>query len=533
MAAVGSVALWWIKRDFRLYDNPAYSRALAESDLVLPVFFLEPSLIRAEDTGRFHGQAQYQALAALQRELAGEGSGVRVLPCEVVDGLEHLWREQPFQVIYAHQETGVGYTFERDKAVIRWCRARGVRLVELPQNGVIRGLAARDGREKLWWGYMTAPRPGRAPVRPLPTDLRARWMTPLPETTDLFRPWAGPHDPRLQTVTESAAWSVLDSFLQERGLYYRGGISSPNRAFTAGSRLSPHLAWGTISLRAVFQEARQRREVLAKSVHPDDARFARSLTSFLSRLHWHDHFIQRLESEPAMEFHALNPVFENPPYVTGALADDRLAAYLAGRTGFPMIDACMRCLAATGFLNFRMRAMITSFACHALRLDWRVLHPPLARLWLDYEPGIHLAQLQMQAGVVGINTFRVYSPLKQLQDQDPQCRFVRRWLPELAGMTDEQILSGRHDLQAGVAPPVIDFAAETALMKQFLYERKRSAENRVAQGAVLAKHGSRKAGKPKAVPSVAPRTRRRKAPDTPPVLTDDLFAGLDGDPAAG
>lgn len=523
MAAVGSVALWWIKRDFRLYDNPAYSRALAEAEVVLPVFLLEPSLIRAEDTGRFHGQAQYQALAALQRELAGEGSGVRVLPCEVVEGLEQLWREQPFQAIYAHQETGVGYTFERDKAVIRWCRSRGVRLVELPQNGVIRGLAARDGREKLWWGYMTAPRPGRAPLRPLPPELRDRWVTSVAEITDRFQPWAGPHDSRLQTVTESAAWSVLDSFLQERGLYYRGGISSPNRAFTAGSRLSPHLAWGTISLRAVFQEARQRRESLAKSDHPDDPRFARSLTSFLSRLHWHDHFIQRLESEPAMEFHALNPVFASPPYVTGALAEDRLAAYLAGRTGFPMIDACMRCLAATGFLNFRMRAMITSFACHALRLDWRLLHPPLARLWLDYEPGIHLAQLQMQAGVVGINTFRVYSPLKQLQDQDPQCRFVRRWLPELAGMTDEQILSGRHDLLAGVAPPIIDFAAETAVMKQFLYERKRSAENRVAQGAVLAKHGSRKAGRSALPPR---RTRAGKAAAVPaePPRMPDLFS---------
>jgi len=90
-----------------------------------------------------------------------------------------------------------------------------------------------------------------------------------------------------------------------------------------------------------------------------------------------------------------------------------------------MIDACMRCLNATGFMNFRMRSMLVSFACYGLHLDWRLIHPHLARVFLDYEPGIHLSQLQMQAGVVGINTIRVYSPHKQIIDQDPECVFIK------------------------------------------------------------------------------------------------------------
>ena len=111
-----------------------------------------------------------------------------------------------------------------------------------------------------------------------------------------------------------------------------------------------------------------------------------------------------------------------------------LDAWCEGRTGYPLVDACMRCLNAIGFLNFRMRAFVVSFAVYGLHLDWRTIHPHLARIFYDYEPGIHLAQLQMQAGVVGINTIRVYNPTKQLIDQDPYCKFVKQWVSELSAL---------------------------------------------------------------------------------------------------
>ena len=160
------------------------------------------------------------------------------------------------------------------------------------------------------------------------------------------------------------------------------------------------------------------------------------MTNYLARLHWRDHFIQRLETEPELDARALHPAYRAIPY-----EDDPklLEAWAEGRTGFPMVDAVMRCLAVTGFANFRMRAMAVSFACAGLHLDWRTIHNPLAKVFLDFEPGIHFSQLQMQAGVVGLNTIRGYSPAKQLLDQDPAGAFVKRWLPELRKFTPEQI----------------------------------------------------------------------------------------------
>ncbi|MGB0167632.1 MAG: FAD-binding domain-containing protein, partial [Luteibaculum sp.] len=116
-----------------------------------------------------------------------------------------------------------------------------------------------------------------------------------------------------------------------------------------------------------------------------------------------------------------------------------IEAWKKGETGFPMVDANMRCLAHTGWINFRMRAMLVSFFCHYLLQDWRYGAHHLAKLFLDYEPGIHYPQFQMQAGTTGINTIRMYNPVKQGKDHDPEGNFVRKWVPELEAVPVEFI----------------------------------------------------------------------------------------------
>ena len=110
-----------------------------------------------------------------------------------------------------------------------------------------------------------------------------------------------------------------------------------------------------------------------------------------------------------------------------------------GKTGFPIVDASMRCLINNGWLNFRMRAMLVSFLCHHLHQDWRrgVYH--MAKLFLDYEPGIHFTQFQMQAGVTGINSIRIYNPIKQSIEKDPDAIFIKKWIPELKEVPKELI----------------------------------------------------------------------------------------------
>jgi deoxyribodipyrimidine photo-lyase len=295
--------------------------------------------------------------------------------------------------------------------------------------------------------------------------------------------------PNRQRGGRATGLLALDSFLSGRGQPYRSAMSSPLGAERACSRLSPYLAQGALSVREVVQATTRARE---------DRRGQRdwtaSLRSFEARLAWRDHFQQKLEDEPSLEHRAMHPAME------GLRGSDpaRLAAWSSGETGLPFVDACMRYLRATGWLNFRMRAMLMAVASYHLWLDWRQTGAHLARLFTDYEPGIHWPQVQMQSGTTGINALRIYNPVKQGYDQDPQGVFVRRWLPELAPVPDafvqepwrwplaRQVLAGRYP------DPIIDPAQAAREAKARLAEARRVDGFRAVSAAVAQKHASRK-----------------------------------------
>jgi len=237
----------------------------------------------------------------------------------------------------------------------------------------------------------------------------------------------------LQIGGESKGIELLDSFLETRGVSYRKGMSSPVTSREECSRLSPYLAWGCISMKTVYQRllARQH-EIRVAPKGTFDSRWSGSLQSFASRLAWHCHFMQKLEDEPELEFRNISRVYDG--LRENEFNEERFEAWKAGQTGYPMVDACMRALNETSWINFRMRAMILSFASNHLWLHWRPTAVHLAKHFLDFEPGIHFSQCQMQSGTTGINTVRIYSPAKQVIDHDPNGFFIRQFVPELANV---------------------------------------------------------------------------------------------------
>ncbi len=492
-------AVWWIKRDFRLADNKALVRALEENEAVLPVFVFEPALIRQPDYSPMHVWAWRQALEDLKARTQALEGDIMVATGDVLDVFTKLKSVWDFTDIYAHEETGNDWTFQRDKSVIEWCQQQQVLWHEIPQNGVIRRLKSREDRQPIIKDRLFNTPPLAAPkTLKFPTSLRTAALTKeIPPLSQFFDLAAYPQIQwnQLQKVSETAAQKDLASWLTERGIGYAGGISSPNTAFTHGSRLSVHLAWGTVSLRQVFASVNEKRLQIKDDKSDDAKQWRRSLRGMTARLHWHDHFMQRLESAPLMEFQALNPAYMDISY-----EDDPtlLRAWCEGRTGFPMIDACMRCLAATGFMNFRMRAMVVSFACFGLHLSWKTIHPHLAQVFLDYEPGIHLSQLQMQAGIVGINTVRVYSPTKQITDQDPQCEFIKYWIPELRDFTSTEIMSYEKIPLGDYPRPIVDFKLRSKRMKDQIFAIRKSLKGKEESAKVLKNHGSRKRPRKKA-----------------------------------
>ena len=490
-----ALAVWWVKRDARLADNACLAEAEALGLDILPFFCVEPSLMAATDTSAMHAHAWWQAVSALRAGLRDRNSDILIAHGEVVEKLAKLHARIPFTTLFSHQEVGNGLTYKRDQAVAAWCRDNGVQYREFPQSGVRRGGINRDRFRKFWMSRIAASPPLQVPVIRQPQNIRVlAASTGFPSL-----PMFNNHATAWQPVSEDAAAETLNDFIGCRGKRYRGGISSPNTAFEAGSRLSVHLAWGTLTARQTWHAVRQRMAEL-DSRDPSTPRWRSSLSAFLSRLTWRDHFSQRLESEPGLEFNSVHPCYRDIPYEN----DPRLlSAWCHGLTGYPLVDAVMRCLAATGFVNFRMRAMVVSFACHVLHLDWRLIHPHLAGVFRDYDPGIHLPQLQMQAGVVGWNAIRIYSPSKQLTDWDAGCRFTKQWVGELRDVTADQICNG--DISVDYPAPVVPFAARSRAMADILYRIRKTEKARAETSAVYNRHGSRR-------PDRSFRARKRKPP---------------------
>jgi deoxyribodipyrimidine photo-lyase len=517
MSRAGAQVVWF-KRDLRIADHAPLARA-AECGAVLPLYVYEPALISAADTAAQHIAFANECLAELAAALAQLGSPLVTRQGEMTAVLDELHRTLGIATLWSHQETGNHLTYMRDRAVAVWCRERSIPWIELAQHGVVRRLATRNRWARQWDARM------REPISPTPSALRA----PASPIHTIGLPGASPlglrgaDKPERQRGGRSIALQRLDSFLAHRAQHYRHGMSSPVSGETACSRVSADLAYGTLSLREVAQALAARRTALLDE--PADARppgFLASLKSFEGRLHWHCHFMQKLESEPAIEFRNVHRGFDG--LREDAFNRARFNAWAMGETGLPMVDACMRMLAATGWINFRMRAMLVSFSSYQLWNHWREPALHLAREFLDYEAGIHYPQVQMQSGVTGINTVRIYNPVKQARDQDPSGEFVRRWIPALAGVPTEYIfepwtMSAAAQSRAGCMigrdypAPVVDHEQAARTARERIWARRRDPIVKREAAAVYEKHGSRS-------PSLD-GVRKRRAPTRTPQA--DLF----------
>ena len=527
-------SLVWFKRDLRLHDHAAVHAAGVRSPGVplRGLYIVEPSLWAQPDAAAQHLGFVQECLADLSRAMSAVGGELLVRQGEAVDVLRALHAEAPFDALLAHEETGNGLTFARDVAVARWCRDHGVAFQEWPQFGVVRRLGNRDHWQRRWQAHMRQDRwPSLAPK----TALTAQTSPPaLPSLAS--DPWPKPEalgltpeqPPQRQRGGRTEAVAVLDDFLFDRCGQYRGGISSPLSAPSACSRLSPYLAHGCISVREVVQATAARMTDLQNIGDAQALRQRAGLSAFLSRMHWHCHFIQKLESEPELEWRNLHRGYDglrecefNPAH---------FEALKQGRTGWPMVDACVAMLRHTGWVNFRMRAMLVSVASYPLWLHWRPVGEWLATQFLDYEPGIHWSQLQMQAGTTGINTTRVYNPIKQAQDHDPQGHFVRRWLPAMRRVpeawlfepwrmpADVQARCGLRvgaDAEADIPMPLVDLSDATREAKTRMHRLRAQPEVKAATGAIVRKHGSRTFRDGRRAGTAKPQKAKSAPPDSP------------------
>ncbi len=428
---IQSINVVWFKRDLRITDHAPLCEA-ARVGKVLPLYIVEPELWRQPDSGRRHWHFIHDSLLELRSSLALIGAPLIIRIGEAVDVLQQLSNELGAFSLWSHEESGNGWTYQRDISVAAWCRSQSISWYEFPTNGVVRRLKSRNGWAKQRDTHMASPIIHTPPQVNVKIGIQSH---ELPCKNDLM--FGLDSIGSVQNGGRNEAQKTLDSFLKERGRNYMQAISKPGISARHCSRLSAHITYGTLSVREIEQATTSKIHSLGGNSDPNAAYFKRNLSAFLSRLAWHCHFIQKLEQQPNIEHACMHPAFEGmrEPH----FRDDYFEAWKTGNTGYPLVDACMRSLHDNGWITFRMRAMLVSFASYDLWLDWRKTAPFLAKLFTDYEPGIHYSQFQMQSGVTGINAVRMYNPIKQSYDHDPLGKFIRRYVPELKSVPDSFI----------------------------------------------------------------------------------------------
>ena len=476
----------WLKRDLRTQDHEALYRAEDAGLPYLIIYVFEPSIIKYKDTSLRHLQFIYHSISEMNEVLKPSLHQVHTFYSEMEEVFEYLSRSFKIEKVFSYQESGVRKTWDRDRRIKKYFKVQNIRWEESQRFNVRRGIQNRTGWNNAYEQRIHSQLIQNEFSSKLGIVLNeAPFQLPKALESSLRN-----YPKEYQPAGEKYAWRYLNSFAEARGFQYHRLISKPKESRQSCSRISPYLAWGNLSVKQAYQFIFH---------HQNAEKYKRAFEGMLTRLVWHCHFIQKFEVECEYETRCINRGYELLSHNKNQVL---IKAWEEGVTGYPLIDACMRCLQKTGWINFRMRAMLVSFFCFQLDQDWRdgVYH--LAKLFLDYEPGIHYPQFQMQAGTTGVNTIRMHNPIKQSQDHDPKGVFIKEWVPELVNvpspfihepwkMTAMEQELYNFDLEKDYHLPIVDLESTTKIAKDKIWGHRSNPMVQKEKWRILKKHTNR------------------------------------------
>ena len=466
----------WFKKDLRTLDNKSLEFASNSGNPTLFIYIIEPSVTDSPDFDKRHSRFIYESLIDMEKRFRKFSLDLNYINCEALEFFEEISKKYNINNVLSYQEIGNNLTYSRDKIIANFFHSNNINWIQNKTNGIIRGLKSRKNWKKKWIDEMKS--------EIVITDLYSinKQKVKIPSSIKLLN-LRHIAKKNFQPGGETYAWMYVKSFLKSRHIGYTKNISRPNESRISCSRLSPYLAYGNLSSRQIYQFFNRSTK-------------NRDIMNFLSRLQWRCHFMQKFDDEPEMEFKNINKAYDT---IRNNYDENLLIKWKEGTTGIPIIDACMRCLDQTGYLNFRMRAMIVSFAAFNLWQDWKNFSHHLAKKFLDYEPGIHYSQIQMQSAVTGINTVRIYNPVKNSIDLDPKGEFIKKWLPELSNIPSENIHQPwkmtlieqqMYDFQIGkdYPNPIVDIDLSRKEASNKIWEIKKTAKSKYFGKKILNKH---------------------------------------------
>ena len=475
----------WFRYDLRLEDNEAFIEATKNGN-VLPIFIFDENYYKLDTSSSFHLKFCEDSLKELNHSLKNlYNSKINIYYGDTTEILKNISKKFNISEIYSHHVFKNNYLSKIDGKISKFFKECNIQWYLFNQFGIQLGKRDRYRWSYNWNKFINQP--------VLEKRVNCNFIIDPDHNKNCAISTNFIDDKLIQEGGRKNAVKLLNSFLDDRSDNYQKEMSSPITGEKSCSRLSPYITYGNISLREIYRATKQKLNEDISIVKK------KSLIAFKSRLAWHCHFIQKLYDEPEIEFKNLNSAFD------GLREDDfnpyYYEAWKNGNTGYPFIDACMRYLKVNGWINFRMRAMLVSFASYQLWLDWKKTSKHMAKLFTDYEPGIHYSQFQMQSGTTGINSIRIYNPIKQSIDQDPDGNFIRKWVPELKNVQGKLIhepwkmtyidqKSISIELGKNYPLPIIENNKATKIAKDKIWKVKKSKEAKLLSSQILIKHAS-------------------------------------------
>ena len=479
--------LTWFRHDLRVDDNESFFHSL-ESNKNLLIYIFDENIWTDQTSSSFHLKFTIDSLDDLNKQLMIKyNAHLNIYYGDTLEILKHLIKKYNVTHVNSNRIFRGLLTNKIDDSCKNLFNENSIEWKIFNQFGIQLSKRNRSTWSTDWRKFMSRKIQNHSDVKckfisdSIMTDYKIKTNTIA--SSDI------------QSGGSRQAKKLLDSFISYRGTEYQSQMSSPLTADTSCSRLSPSIALGTISIRTIYQTTLNKLKTDINTSHK------KSLKSFKSRLAWHCHFIQKLYDQPSIENSNLNPAYNGMR--ENSFDEKKYQAWTDGETGYPFVDACMRYLKETGWINFRMRAMLVSFASYQLWLDWKITSKYLARYFTDYEPGIHYSQFQMQSGTTGINTIRIYNPIKQSMDHDKYGHFIKKWVPEISALPDAYIHQPwlltpiemkSTDFKFGQRYPhrIVENTTSTQLAKEKIWGIKTSKTAKEISKDIVKKHASNK-----------------------------------------
>ncbi|MBK8340046.1 MAG: deoxyribodipyrimidine photo-lyase [Flavobacteriales bacterium] len=401
-----SIAIHWFRRDLRLRDNHGLYRALADHGNVLPLFIFDTTILdKLEDRRDRRVDFIHRAVQTMKTELERRGASMLVAhgnPLRIWQELLERFDVRAVTFNHDHEPYAIG----RDKAVSELLRARSIPIHSYKDISIFeRDEVVKDDGDP-YTVFTPYSRKWKAHFKPdmldpFPSEKLADryWPTPslpCPSLADL-----GFEDTDLVTPSTTVQDDLLRSYHLTRDL----------PAVEGTSRMSTHLRFGTVSVRGLMRKA------MATS------------SKYADELIWREFYMQVLWHCPHAAVRAIKPAYDSIAWRNN---EDEFGAWCEGRTGYPLVDAGMRELLATGLMHNRVRMVVASFLTKHLLIDWRWGEAWFAAKLLDFELSSNNGGWQWASGS-GCDAapyFRIFNPHLQLQRFDPQLKYVKRWVPE-------------------------------------------------------------------------------------------------------